>query len=153
MWVHGFSMLTLLFWNEDPKNLNPKLRYNPSHYMPWFKAIQSSTDEERRKIKDKIVDSLSSKNKELHKKIIDKDVQIIGFTPRIDYSSLDKNVSNKRCFSIPTLLCWDKSLECLLIFNMEITAPLMISNPVLRYDDTILNAYNSKKEGIRGITG
>lgn len=153
MWVHGFSMPTLLLWKEDPKNLVQHLRYNPSHYMPWFKAIQTSSNEERRKVRDRIIESISSKNRVLSKKFDNKDIQIIGFTPRIDYFSMDKNVSNKRCFYIPTLLCWDKDMECLIIFNMEITEPLIISNPVLRYDDTILNAYNSKKEGIRGITG
>jgi len=153
LWVHKFSMATVAAWKETPKKLHSLLKYNPRQYLDWFERMQDLDRDARIKVKDKIVESLKTKNPAFHKGIKSGDLVLIGFTPRLDFFSVGGPVSNKRCFAIPTLLFWSKVHSLLAIVNMEITEPITVANRVLRYNDTVLNDLNSKKENIRGITG
>jgi hypothetical protein len=154
LWIHKFSMPTLVVSKISLSKCYEFLKYDSRQYLDWFDDMQNIDKQGRIKARDKIVASIESKNPALYSQIKENKLKLIGFTPRIDFAPIEsKAVSNKRCFTIPTLLYWDKINKCLVIFNMEIYEPIILTNPVLRYDDTILNEINGKKESIKGITG
>lgn len=153
LWVHCFSMTTLVLWNKNPSSLSDLMTFDIRHYCDWFENVQEASESERSKAVQKIVDYVSTKNPDLIKRINKGELKLIGFTPRLDYLNLEGRMDRKKCFPIPTLLYWDKKNRVLVVFNMQICEPILISNPVLRYDDTILNEVNGTREAIKGITG
>lgn len=127
------------------ETLKPQLR--------WFEnLIENAPAEDRQKIVHLVMknlyDSKTKADQELYEEIQAGKYKLIGICPRISYALVEGNKEDLDAewlhpFGVFTLL-----------FKHGSSGHLIIVNPALRLDDSVINQTSgNKKYGVRGITG
>lgn len=121
---------------------------DPREYPLWYKQLFSLDSKKRKQIVATLLESIKKEKPEAYKFIKSTGCKLVGVQPRIEYAIMDSSEGDTSCtwihgFSMSTLLFWcDEGGFGLFI------------NPILHYDDTVLNKISgNKKQNIRGFTG
>lgn len=121
----------------------------PAEALPlWYEQFLKLPDSKRKQIIDKVLNFIKERNKAGYDFIKNTKSELVGVSPRIVYTLAsekegDLDISWIHAFSMATLLFWCEQGK----FGFFI-------NPVLRYNDTVLNNIEgNKKNKVKGFTG
>jgi hypothetical protein len=121
---------------------------NPAEFPLWFKQLFSLSESKRKDIVKKMMKAVKESNPEAYEFIQKAKCKLVGVQPRVEYALIDSKEGDTSCtwvhgFSMATLLFWCEEGS----FGLFI-------NPVLKYDDSVLNKISgNKKQSIKGFTG
>lgn len=121
---------------------------NPKEYPLWYKQLFSLDEKKRKQTVSKIMDTIKESKPEAYEFIKRMNCKLVGVQPKIEYSLVSSNEGELNCtwihgFSMVTLLFWCEEGQ----FGFFI-------NPILNYDDSVLNSIDgNKRQFIKGFTG
>jgi hypothetical protein len=117
-------------------------------YAPWYKQLTKLDDQKRKEIIQKTLLQIKESNSDMYKFIKNNSCELVGICPEISYVLCDTKEGDTKVtfvhgFSMPTLLFWCERAKFAFFIN-----------PVLEYNDTVLNKQRGNKpEKLQGFTG
>lgn len=121
---------------------------DPREYPSWYTQFFSLDSSKRKKTINSLLENIKKEQPEAYQFIKKFDCKLVGVQPRVEYALINSSEGDTTCtwihaFSMATLLFWCEAGS----FGLFI-------NPVLHYDDSVLNKIpGNKKQNIRGFTG
>lgn len=123
-------------------------KLDPTEYPLWYKQLFSLDGITRKRIVKSVLSQVKDASPETFKFLEEQDAKLVGVIPRVEYSLMDSKegelgITWVHGFSQYTFLFWCEYLKI-----------AVITNPVLEYDDSVLNKIEgNKKQNIKGFTG